>query len=154
LSHAGSQDGLSITPQQSPSAQQWLFEHNINAVSDEILSGMYNGRIQSASEELIVRLGIEIPFRDIRVQEAVLHLCEPSNHQLLPDVSLSSGEMRAISKLYFGFADEIGRCLELSNYGYEESYLSGLCFFGRRSYVDRRATDAIIAVLGGLLPQY
>jgi hypothetical protein len=89
---------------------------------------MYKGRIQAAVNDFIYKAsGKEL--LDIYVREDLRHLGQPSNHHLLPDIfKPETGRLGPYSKLYFGLVEEIGRCLELSDFGHEDSYLSGQYF--------------------------
>jgi hypothetical protein len=121
--------------------QQWLFEHDVDEVAEDLLGRMYDYPIQRAIEEFIFKLGVELPLREMRVDGLLkpMYLLEPSNHNLLPDLSPSLDNLASISKLYFGFTEELGRCLEKSKFDCEESYIFGFCFFAcGRGWISRR----------------
>jgi hypothetical protein len=57
-----------------------------------------------------------------------MYLLQPTNHNPLPD-SPSFENMASVSKLYFGFTEQLSRCIEKSKFDYEECYIFGFCFF-------------------------
>jgi len=134
--------------------QQWLFDHNVEEVAEDLLGRMYDSPIQRAIEEFVFKLGVDLPVREMRINGLVkpMYLLQPSNHDLLPDFSSSLYNLASISKLYFAFTEELGRCLAKSEFDFEESYVFGFCFFGMWFQMDSRATETIIAAIEYVSP--
>jgi hypothetical protein len=140
------------TPAIVESSLQWLVPHDIDEVKDDILGRMYEHPIKSVIEELFFKVDLSIPVRDIELNELVLHSYEVSNHGLLPQIDISSGEMGAVTTIYHAALEKIGQALEKSDYSFEESYLAGICYFSMNSYIDQKAVGFIIHVLSDLAP--
>jgi hypothetical protein len=122
--------------------QQWLFEHDVDEVAEDLLGRMHDYPIQRAIEEFMFKVGVELPLREMHVNGLVkpMYLLQPSNHSLLPGFSPSLDNLASISKLYFGFTEELGRCLARSKFDFEECYIFGFCFFGMWWRMDIKAT--------------
>ncbi len=131
---------------------QWVVPHDINGVSKDIIDRMYDDLITRVVEELFYRLGVEIPLREICIDDIVIHLCTPADHGKLPEIDLSKDEMHQVSRLYFAAVEEFGRCLKKSNYSRMEAYQAGICFFSSWLHVDRNATGFILHSLSEFAP--
>ena len=140
------------TPEIVESSLQWLVPHDIEELKDNILGRMYEHPIKSVIEELFFKVDLSIPVRDIELNGSVLHSYEVSNHGLLPEIDISSGEMSAVTTLYHAALEKIGQALEKSDYSFEESYLAGICYFSMNSYIDQKAVGFIIHMLSDLAP--
>lgn len=133
-------------------AQQWVVPHDIQAVSEDILGRMYDGRIAKVIEEFFYRMDIEIPVRTIASGNWVSHVLTPADHGLLTAVDFSKGRMKAVSDLYFEATEKIGYCLKDSEYMDAEAYFAGICLFSLWGQVDIRAATFIINTLGQSAP--
>lgn len=134
--------------------QQWLFEHDINAVAQGLLGRMTERPITRAIGEFLFKLGVELPARDMRAggQARPMRLLKPADHQLLPVYSAEFSDLASLSTLYFAMTEAIGRALARSEYSKEECYLFGFALFGMWWRMDAEATDAIIARLESAAP--
>ena len=141
-----------ISPEDSERAQQWVLRHDINEVKDDILGRMYDGLIRRVLEEFFYKLKIEIPMRDIKIENNVYYLCTPTDYRILPKIDLAQGEMREISRIYFAAIEEIGAILGKSEYSHAEAYLAGICFFSSWWYIDKNALGFITQSLLQLSP--
>lgn len=133
-------------------AQQWVVPHDIQAIGEDILGRMYDGRIAKLLEEFFYRMDIEIPVRTIASGNWVSNVLTPADHGLLTEVDFSKGRMKDVSDLYFEVTEKIGNCLKDSEYTDAEAYFAGICLFSSWAQGDIRAVTFIINTLGQLAP--
>jgi hypothetical protein len=140
------------SPEEVSRSLQWVMPHDINEVADDILSRMYDGKLQSVLEELFFKLNIQIPLRDMRIGELSSQLLTPADHGLLKSPPLTEIKMSALSSLYFSAIEQIGSILAESEYSTEEAYLAGICFFSMWARIDTRATASVLNELAEWAP--
>lgn len=139
-------------PEGIPRPLQWVLPHDMNAVSEDILSRMHDGQIAHVIEEFFYRMNVEIPLREIRIKDYVTQLFKPADHGLLPRIDPRVAGMCPLSRLYFAMLEEIGRRLKPSHYSDAEAYLAGICFFSSWAQIDIKATGAILRSLDRSAP--
>ena len=115
---------------ESRSDLNWLIEHEMTQeFGDDLLGRMHKRQIQAAVNEFVYKLDNRDVLNSYLEDDLFGELHELPLHRCLPEVSFSGrGELGPYSKLYFALIEEIGRCLALSDFGYEQSYLSGQYF--------------------------
>lgn len=146
----GAADG--IPPEAVYASLQRVYPHDIRAIHPEILERINDRIIGEVIEEFLFHLGVDIPFREIKVGSYSNTLVTPRDNGLFPDIDFSSGEMWAVSRLYFLMAEELGRRLEKSNYSSSEAYLAGICVFSMWSQIDFKAMGWIIRTVNECAP--
>ena len=126
---------------------QWVMPGDLTAVGEEIFGRMYEGPVKEVVEEYFYRMEWDIPVRDIKIGEVVLHVFNPKDHGIFPTIDLGARTMADISRLYFSAVEEFGRCLNKSEFTNAEAYIAGVSFFHMQSQMDLQATGFILQML-------
>ena len=126
---------------------QWVMPGDLTAVGEEIFGRMYEGPLKEVVEEFSYRMGWEIPVRDIRIGEVVLHVFNPKNHGIFPEIDVNDYSMADFSRLYFMVVEEFGRRLSKSEYTDAEAYIAGISFFHMQAGIDIQATGYVVQML-------
>ena len=72
---------------------QWVMPGDLTAVGEEIFGRMYEGPLKEVVEEYFYRMEWDIPVRDIKIGEVVLHVFNPKDHGIFPTIDLGARTM-------------------------------------------------------------